>query len=155
MLHTIIQEQFLPLCLETAWDFFSDPGNLCRITPKWLNFTLSCPSPERMYAGQILTYTIQPFPWVSTSWVTEITHVNEPYFFVDEQRLGPYAFWHHQHLFHTCNRGIMMQDIVNYTLPMWYFGDLIHVLFVKHRLQKIFCFRQQALDQMFPAPSSS
>ena len=154
MLHTITQEQFLPLSLETAWDFFSDPANLCHITPAWLNFTLSCPSPKRMYAGQILTYTILPLPRVRMAWVTEITHVREPYFFVDEQRLGPYAFWHHQHLFQSCNGGVIMQDTVNYALPLWYFGDLVHALFVKKRLQAIFSFRRGALEQMFPVHSS-
>ena len=150
MLHALTQEQFLPLRIEAAWDFFSDPANLCRITPEWLHFTLSCPSPARMYPGQILTYTIRPFPGVRTAWVTEITHVREPNFFVDEQRLGPYALWHHQHLFHSCSGGVLMQDLVNYALPLWYLGDLVHALVVKRRIQAIFAYRQQVLEQMFP-----
>ena len=153
MLHTITQEQFLPLDMEAAWDFFSDPGNLCRITPDWLKFTISCPTPERMYAGQIVTYTINPFPGIRTAWVTEITQVREPYFFVDEQRLGPYRFWHHQHVFHSHNAGVLMQDIVNYALPLGSLGDLVHTFFVKRRLQTIFSFRQQTLKQMFPVHS--
>ena len=99
MLHTLNRTQFLPLDLEKARGFFSDPGNLYRITPDWLYFRITCQSPEPMYAGQIMTYTVQPLPGLKTSWITEISHVEKPRFFVDEQRLGPYAFWHHQHRF--------------------------------------------------------
>ena len=92
MLHCLTRTQTLPLSLERAWEFFSDPANLSRITPGQLVFTLTCPPPDRMYAGQILTYTIRPMPGIRLRWVTEITHVREPYFFVDEQRIGPYRF---------------------------------------------------------------
>ena len=150
MLHTLIQEQHLPLTLETAWAFFSDPRNLCHITPAWLNFTITCPPPDRMYSGQIVTYTVQPFPGVRTGWVTEITHVHEPHFFVDEQRLGPYSFWHHQHLFRSQEQGVLMQDIVNYALPLGPLGDIVHALVVKRRLQAIFAYRRHILEQKFP-----
>jgi ligand-binding SRPBCC domain-containing protein len=152
MLHTLNRTQFLPLSLEAAWEFFSDPGNLCRITPDWLCFRITSQNPESMYAGQILTYTIQPLPGLQTAWVTEITHVEKPRFFVDEQRLGPYALWHHQHRFQEEGGGVRMEDLVSYALPLGLFGEAIHRLVVKRRLEAIFDYRYQVLEKMFPAP---
>lgn len=151
MLHTLNRTQFLPLSLEAAWEFFSDPGNLCRITPDWLCFRITSQNPEPMYAGQVLTYTIQPLPGLQTAWVTEITHVQKPCFFVDEQRLGPYALWHHQHRFQEEGGGVRMEDLVSYALPLGLFGEAIHRLVVKRRLEAIFDYRYQVLEKMFPA----
>ena len=152
MLHTLNRTQFLPLSLGAAWEFFSDPGNLCRITPDWLCFRITRQNPEPMYAGQILTYTIQPLRGLQTAWVTEITHVQKPRFFVDEQRLGPYTFWHHQHRFQEEGGGVRMEDLVNYVLPLGLFGEAIHRLVVKRRLEAIFDYRYQVLEKMFPTP---
>lgn len=151
MLHTLERTQTLPVSLESAWEFFSDPGNLCRITPQWLRFKVTCGQPEPMYAGQILTYTVQALPGVTTSWITEITHVDKPFFFVDEQRMGPYAFWHHQHRFREEDGRVLMQDIVSYALPLGPLGELLHRLFVRRRLAAIFDFRQEVLEGMFSA----
>jgi len=153
VLHTLKRSQTLPVNLETAWQFFSDPCNLCDITPAWLCFRLTCDKPGPMYAGQILTYKIQALPGISLSWVTEITHVDEPRFFVDEQRMGPYAFWHHQHRFTEVEDGVLMEDEVNYSLPLGPAGDLMHRLYVAKRLQEIFDFRAQTLERIFPAKS--
>jgi ligand-binding SRPBCC domain-containing protein len=149
MLHVLIRTQTLPLSLDHAWAFFSNPANLCRITPAWLGFCLTCPPPATMYAGQILTYTIRPLPGLHMRWVTEITHVRKPRFFVDEQRMGPYRFWHHQHLFRETLQGVEMSDIVHYSLPLGPLGDVVHALWARGRLNAIFDFRHKTLADLF------
>ncbi len=156
MLHFLTRTQTLPISLAEAWAFFSNPANLCRITPTWLDFRLTCPPPAPMYAGQILTYTIRPLPGLRLRWVTEITHVREPRFFVDEQRMGPYRFWHHQHLFRETLQGVEMTDLVHYALPLGLLGDVAHALWARNRLIAIFDFRRRLLDDLFqscPPPS--
>ncbi|GAB6178246.1 SRPBCC family protein [Desulfobaculum senezii] len=149
MLHTLVRNQMLPVSLGEAWLYFSNPANLCRITPSWLCFDMTCREPDPMYPGQILTYSIRPFPGVSMRWVTEITHVREPHYFVDEQRLGPYRFWHHQHIFEKKNGGVHMRDIVNYALPLGWLGDAVNSLIVRPRLRAIFAFRKETLANLF------
>jgi ligand-binding SRPBCC domain-containing protein len=146
-LYHLERTQFLPADLETAWSFFSDPRNLPQITPPWLGFSVTSRLPERMHAGMIASYTVRPLPLTSVTWVTEITHVSEPHFFVDEQRFGPYRFWHHQHHFHEAPGGIMMRDLVSYILPFGTAGTLA-ARFVARRLHDIFDFRRDALEQM-------
>jgi ligand-binding SRPBCC domain-containing protein len=137
----------LPTDLETAWAFFSDPRNLPKITPPWLGFSVVSRLPERMHAGMIARYTVRPFPLMTVTWITEITHVDEPQFFVDEQRFGPYRFWHHQHHFREAPGGIEMRDLVSYILPFGAAGALA-ARYVARRLQEIFDFRRDTLEQM-------
>lgn len=148
-LHCLTRAQSLPLGLPEAWAFFSNPSNLCRITPNWLAFSLTCPPPSAMYAGQIMTYTIRPFPGLLLRWVTEITHVREPFFFVDEQRIGPYRFWHHQHIFQETKEGVEVSDIVHYALPLGPIGNLIHAVWARRRLHGIFDYRRNILADIF------
>lgn len=145
-LHTLTRTQLLPTDLETAWAFFSDPRNLPQITPPWLGFTVSSPLPERMHPGMIARYTVRPFPFATVTWVTEITHVVEPSFFVDEQRFGPYRFWHHQHHFRQVSGGIEMRDLVSYLLPFGPAGALVTPL-VQRKLEAIFEFRHDTLQK--------
>lgn len=149
MLYRLDRTQDLALDIHSAWSFFSDPTNLCRITPDWLGFTITCPAPEPMYAGQILTYTVKPFPGLAWHWVTEITHVREPRFFVDEQRLGPYRFWHHQHIFDPLPGGVRMRDTVHYALPFGPLARLGHKRMVRPRLEAIFDHRYHVLAERF------
>ena len=109
--------QLLPVTPAAAWEFFSRPENLARITPPDLGFEVTSPLPERMHAGMIVTYRVSPFGRLRVPWVTEITHVREPEFFVDEQRSGPYRFWHHQHHFRAVADGVEMTDLLHYRLP--------------------------------------
>ncbi len=146
-LHTLERTQILPTDLATAWAFFSDPRNLPKITPPSLCFTVRSTLPERMHSGMIATYTVSPFPLTTVTWITEITHVEEPHFFVDEQRFGPYRFWHHQHHFHEVPGGIEMRDLVNYILPFGAAGNLA-APYVKKQLREIFDFRRNVLDKM-------
>lgn len=147
-LHRLERTQFLPIPMADAWDFFSDPRNLCLITPPDLGFAITSPVPERTYPGLIVTYTVTPFLGVAVHWVTEITHCVAPSFFVDEQRFGPYRFWHHQHHFRQVPGGVEMDDIVHYRLPFGPLGELA-APFVATRLRRIFDFRREALDSRF------
>ena len=147
MLHSLERTQILPTDLETAWTFFSDPRNLPQITPPWLGFTVTSGLPDRMYAGMIATYRVCPVPLVPITWVTEITRVDEPFFFVDEQRFGPYRFWHHQHHFREVPGGIEMRDLVSYILPFGPLGKLA-AGYVARRLEAIFDFRKETLAKM-------
>jgi len=148
-LQRLSRRQDLPLRLEDAWDFFSRPENLARITPRDLGFEVTSGLPERMYAGMIVSYRVRPLAGVGVAWITEITHVNEPHFFVDEQRSGPYRFWHHQHHFESLASGIRMTDLVHYQLPFGWPGHLLCGRMVADRLEKIFAYRSQVLSRLF------
>ena len=142
--------QVLPLTLQQAWDFFSSPKNLAIITPREMNFKiLSMSGGEKMYAGQIISYAVTVMPWIRVRWVTEITHVQEPEFFTDEQRFGPYAFWHHKHHFTTVNDGVLMTDEVDYALPWGFLGQFAHWLFVAREVNRIFDYRNKVLETYF------
>lgn len=147
-LYRLHQIQQLPIPLAEAWDFFSDPANLPLITPPDLGFRITSPLPPRIYAGMIVSYTVTPFAGLPLTWVTEITQADKPQFFVDEQRSGPYRFWHHQHLFRQTAAGTEMTDLVHYALP---FGPLSRVAapLVRRRLAAIFAYRRQALEERF------
>jgi len=148
----------LPIALPVAWDFFSDPRNLERITPPSLGIEITSDLPERMHPGMIVTYMVRPLPGIPVRWVTEITHVVEPILFVDEQRSGPYRFWHHQHHFRAIDGGIESTDIVHYALPFGFAGRLFGGSLVRGQLGKIFSFRKTFLEETFgeldlpPAP---
>ncbi len=146
-LHTLERAQTLPTDLETTWAFFSDPRNLPAITPPWLGFSVRSPLPERMHPGMIASYKVSPFPLTTVSWITEITHVAEPFFFVDEQRFGPYRFWHHQHHFREVSGGVEMRDLVNYIIPYGVAGNLA-ASYVKKQLREIFDFRHDVLEKI-------
>jgi len=149
---TLERTQILPVSIDLAWDFFSDPCNLARITPQSMDFRLTSPPQETTHAGQIITYTLRPLLGIAVAWTTEITHVSRPDFFVDEQRFGPYRFWHHQHRFRKVEGGVEMRDLVHYLLPHMQFTRLINRMIVSPRLKQIFDYRRQALQKIFPAP---
>jgi ligand-binding SRPBCC domain-containing protein len=141
--------QNVPIGIEEAWEFFSNPNNLKIITPEWLNFKVTSKLPEKMYPGMIISYKVHPVLGVPMNWVTEITQVKEPFYFVDEQRFGPYKLWHHQHHFKETNDGVEMTDIVNYALPFDPFSRPINSLIVKNRVRDIFKFREKKLETLF------
>ena len=143
--------QLLPLSMEAAWDFFSSPANLSTITPDNLGFKIiSAHHGDKMYPGQIIEYKVSPVLGIPIYWMTEITHVEEHKFFVDEQRFGPYSLWHHQHHFRQVDAGIEMTDIVHYKLPFWFLGDIANALFVKKQLVEIFDYRFAAVEKKYP-----
>lgn len=149
---TLERTQLVPTTLETAWKFFSNPANLVKITPPRMGFRITSPPQNEMYAGQIITYTVCPLLRVAVNWTTEITHVDSPTFFVDEQRFGPYRFWHHQHRFREVDGGVEVYDLVHYLLHHDQLAGLINRLFVAPRLRRIFDYRRQALQKLFPNP---
>ncbi len=150
-IYTLTSEHWLPIRIEEAWSFFSSPDNLSVITPEHMGFNITSGRPDKMYPGQIISYKISPFPGIKLDWVTEITHVLEHEFFVDEQRFGPYAMWHHEHRFIPSNSGTLMIDKVSYKLPLGFIGRLVHPLLVKNQLKKIFTYRTDKLNQIFSA----
>lgn len=148
--YTLKRTQLLPITLDEAWEFFSSPRNLVKITPPFMRFQVQYASGgDKMYAGQIIRYKLYILPNVPSQWVTEITHVQEPHFFIDEQRDGPYALWHHQHRFRAVAGGVQVEDEVNYALPLGLLGRLAHVVFVERTLNAIFNHRFQVLASHF------
>lgn len=148
-LYTLELKQLLPLDLEDAWDFFSNPQNLSKITPSHMGFNITSRTSNQMFAGQIITYKIGVFPGVKSNWVTEITQVVENRFFIDEQRFGPYKMWHHEHHFEKTNNGVLMTDRVSYKIPLGFLGRIAHILFIKNKLKQIFSFRYNILNELF------
>lgn len=146
-LHRLETRQTLPCTLAQAWAFFADAANLARITPASLGMVVTSELPERMYAGMLITYRIRPLFGVPLTWVTEITHVDEPHRFVDEQRFGPYRFWHHEHHFRAVPGGVEMLDRVHYALPPG--GGPLRRLLVAPRLEEIFAHRRGVLAEIF------
>jgi ligand-binding SRPBCC domain-containing protein len=143
------REQQLPIARQIAWDFFSDPRNLPQITPPSLGLRITSTVPAEIYAGLLISYQVSPFSFWQATWLTEITHVDPGNFFVDEQRLSPYRFWHHQHHFTANAGGILARDQVTYALPYYPFGNLVAGV-VARELEKIFDFRRLALERLFP-----
>lgn len=142
--------QRLPISIEEAWDFFSRPSNLAFITPPALGFqVISQHHGEQMYAGQVIEYKVRPILNIPLYWMTEITHVSDRKYFIDEQRFGPYSLWHHQHHFQEIDGGVEMTDIVHYKLPFWFLGDLAKILFVEKQLNEIFRFRKEVVEKKF------
>lgn len=148
-INTLHSKQFLPITLDEAWDFFSDPMNLNTITPDDMGFKTLSGADRKMYPGQIIQYIVTPLLNIPMKWVTEITHVDHKKFFVDEQRFGPYALWHHKHFFKEVPGGVEMEDIVDYKLPMGMLGQLVHPILVKPRLHQIFEYRRKKLIELF------
>ncbi|MCX6315636.1 MAG: SRPBCC family protein [Sphingobacteriales bacterium] len=142
--------QTIPISMEKAWDFFSSPANLQQITPSSLGFSIiSKFHGDKMYAGQVIEYKVRPVMGIPLYWMTEITHVSEGKYFVDEQRFGPYSLWHHQHHFRVVEGGVEMTDIVHYKLPFWFLGDIANSLLVKRQLKGIFDFRFKKVESLF------
>lgn len=151
--YSIKSTQHLPITLEEAWEFFSSPNNLAKITPPDMGFIITSDKKdgEKMYAGQIITYIIKPMLGIPVKWMTEITHVKEGEYFIDEQRFGPYKLWHHRHSFKKTVNGVEMNDEVNYVLPMGILGTIAHKLFIRKRIEYIFEYRTQVLNKLFVA----
>ena len=149
-LYKLERVQFLPISIEKAWNFFSSPRNLKEITPDYMKFMITYISrQEKMYAGQLISYIVHVLPGIPVRWTTEIRHADEPSYFVDEQRFGPYALWHHQHHFKVVEGGIEMTDIVNYAIPLGFLGRLVNWLFVGKKVKAIFDYRFEVLERKF------
>jgi ligand-binding SRPBCC domain-containing protein len=151
MLHTLNTSQFLKSDMATVWKFMSSPSNLALITPSYMGFNILSDKEDvkNMYPGQIIEYYVTPLFGIKMHWVTEITHVVEHQYFVDEQRFGPYAFWHHKHFLQEVPGGIQMNDNLHYKIPAGFIGKILNEVFIKHKIKEIFDYRYNKLEEMF------
>lgn len=132
------------------WDFISSPANLKEITPDYMGFDITSNElSDKMYAGMIISYKVSPLLGIKTKWVTEITQVKDKEYFVDEQRVGPYKIWHHQHIIEPIQNGVLMTDIVSYQPPFGILGAIANSLIIKNKLNEIFDYRTKAIEKKF------
>jgi len=149
-LYTLESIQKIPASKEKVWEFISSPGNLKKITPVYMGFDITLKNlPEKIYPGMIISYKVSPLFGIKMTWVTEISQVKELEYFVDEQRIGPYKFWHHQHHLDPIEGGVIMRDVVNYALPLGFLGGIANALFIRQKLKEIFDFRRKKIEEIF------
>jgi ligand-binding SRPBCC domain-containing protein len=155
--YTLHRKETIPMPVATAWEFFSNPCNLQKITPPELGFEiLNASLPPRIYAGLMISYRVRPLLGIPVNWLTEITQVREGEYFVDEQRSGPYALWHHEHWVRDAGGGCTeAEDLVTYRLPLGWLGGLLHPLLVRRKLEAIFDFRSAAVGKICAAAKIS
>ena len=147
--------QLIPGSIEEVWDFISSPKNLSEITPAYMGFEITSKNlPGKIYPGMIISYTVKPLLGIRMTWVTEITHIEEMRYFVDEQRTGPYSMWHHQHFIEPADHGVLMTDIVSYSPPFGFLGVLAKRIFLGKQLNNIFSYREKTLKKRFPMTNS-
>ena len=148
-IYTFHRKQKLPITLNEAWEFLSNPRNLSTLTPKEMNFTIISNDDKPMYAGQVIQYSVTPIAMIKAKWISEITHLVDGRYFVDLQLYGPYAFWHHKHFIHEIDGGVEMEDIIDYKSPLGILGQIVHPFLVKPKLEEIFRYRQKKLIEIF------
>lgn len=149
-MNTITRHQEIPVNIDTAWRFFSSPGNLKKITPEKMGFKITSDLLDgNMYPGMIISYIVKPLLNIPMKWVTEITHVKEPHYFIDEQKAGPYKIWHHQHFFEPTTKGTKITDIVTYAVPFGIFGRMLERIFIDKEVNRIFDYREKAVMNIF------
>ena len=150
MIHQLKREQQLNCDIETAWKFFSSANKLSKITPKDMNFIVRTKmESDEIYEGMIIDYYVSPLLGIKMDWQTEITQVNHLRSFTDFQNKGPYKLWNHFHEFIPNEKGVLIKDTVDYELPLGFLGEIAHNLFVKSKLENIFSYRFNILEQMF------
>jgi len=149
-LYRITYKQKIPSDINTLWNFISSPKNLNLITPDNMGFTIETElDSDTMYPGQIIAYKVSPFKGIKMNWVTEITHVKDKEYFVDEQRFGPYKMWHHKHFIKPIANGVEMIDIIDYKIPMGFIGDIMNSLVVRNKLKEIFNYRYKKMEELY------
>ncbi|QBN18519.1 SRPBCC family protein [Flavobacterium nackdongense] len=141
--------QHISTSIEACWAFFSSPRNLQKITPEDMGFQITDYDGKSVYAGQVIQYKVSPLLGLKLSWMTVITSVKENHYFIDEQRFGPYALWHHKHFFEPTESGVKMTDVVHYALPLGFLGRIMNTLVVKNKLKQIFDYRVVKVDEIF------
>jgi len=144
------QSQLFKNSVDELWDFISNPNNLKVITPDYMGFDITSEGlPDKMYEGMIISYKVSPLMGIKTTWVTEITQLKDKQYFVDEQRVGPYKIWHHQHFLEATPEGTLMKDIVSYQPPFGFLGDIANNLVIENKLEEIFAYRTKVLKGLF------
>ncbi|MEO9966899.1 MAG: SRPBCC family protein [Reichenbachiella sp.] len=148
--------QVVEASLDEVWDFISSPANLKKITPEHMGFDITSDNAnQKMYEGMIISYKVSPIPGFRTDWVTEITHVKDREFFVDEQRIGPYVMWHHQHMLEALGSSVVMKDIITYQPPLGFLGAIANSLYIRRQLNNIFEYRKVAVEKYFAKDTES
>ena len=142
-------QQFLPISVDEAWNFFSSPKNLATITPPELDFKILSTFNNEIYEGMKIDYMVKPLFKIPMYWQTEIFKVNKGKYFTDRQLKGPYKKWEHTHTFKPVNNGVLMEDIINYQLPLGFIGNLAHTLLVRKKIENIFTYRKNILEKIF------
>jgi ligand-binding SRPBCC domain-containing protein len=155
VLYRLQRRQFIPGSPTAIWDFFATPRNLDRLTSPQLRFRIVGDVAPRMYAGQLIEYRVGIVPGIETRWLTEITHVREGEYFVDEQRCGPYRLWHHQHRFSPVAGGVEMTDLVTYDPGWGWLGGLGHAVWIGGKLRTIFALRAEKVREAFPGAGAA
>tara|TARA_B100001758_G_scaffold247953_1_gene269048 strand:- start:39632 stop:40117 length:486 start_codon:yes stop_codon:yes gene_type:complete len=146
----IIREQLVKTNIDDLWSFMSSPKNLQKITPQNMGFIITSKNKDEiMYPGMIISYKVTPILNIPLTWITEITHVKDKKFFVDEQRVGPYKIWHHEHIFKVQDNGVLMKDIITYVPPFGILGQLANYLYIKKRVNEIFDYRNEILEKIY------
>ncbi|MFT5436867.1 MAG: ligand-binding SRPBCC domain-containing protein [Ulvibacter sp.] len=144
------KQQKIKCSIDAIWDFISSPANLKEITPDYMGFDIMTNNlPDKMYPGMIISYKVSPLLGIKTTWVTEISQVEEKKYFVDEQRVGPYSLWHHQHIIEPIENGVLMTDIVSYSPPFGFLGAIANSLIIKNKLNEIFDYRTKAVEKRY------
>ena len=149
MIHRLYRQQIVSASLDEVWAYFATPQNLNEMTPDDMKFEIVHGGEGKMSQGQIIEYRVQFMPLVKSLWLTEITHVKEGSYFVDEQRIGPYRMWHHEHSFEALQGGTQITDQVTYMMPFGFLGEIVHAVWVDRRLKGIFDFRKKKVKQLF------
>lgn len=151
MIHQLTREQVVPAPLDEVWEYFATPKNLNEMTPPDMRFEIIYGGEGAMFQGQLIAYRVQIMPLIKSRWLTEIAHVEEKVYFVDEQRIGPYRFWYHEHRFEAVDGGTRITDQVTYELPFGPLGALLHAIWVGPRLKSIFNYRREIVTTLFGA----
>lgn len=148
-IHCLIRSQFLPIAPDVAWAFFSNPANLALLTPDWVNYRdESYEQAKQVYPGMVLVHRIQPYGLIPTRWVSVITHAQEPGYFIDEQKTGPFSFWQHKHAVQPVENGVEIRDVIHYALPFGFLGNL-GAFFVRLQIERLFDYRERMLNDFF------
>ena len=142
MIYQLERTETVSLSVEACWRFFSNPRNLEKITPPTLNFRIKRRLPEEIYPGLLIEYRVSPLLGIPVTWLTEIVQVEAPHFFADEQRVGPYRLWHHEHFFRALPEGgTEVRDLVTYVPPWGPLGALLNRIVIRAQLERIFAYR--------------
>lgn len=148
-MYRLSNTQKLPISLDEAWEFLSNPTQLENITTDELSFQKLHDIPDKMYEGMLMQLRLKPFLGIPIDWLTEITHIKEKEYFIDEQRVGPFRFWHHEHRVLPIEGGVEIQDTVHYVMPFSIFGRFVHWLFLRKQVENIFIYREETMEKVF------
>ena len=149
-IYQFYREQKLKGSMDEVWNFISSPENLQEITPKYMGFQITSKYiSKKIYPGMLIEYKVRPVLNIPLTWLTEITQVKEKEYFVDEQRVGPYKIWHHEHKIIPADGGVLMTDLVTYQPPFGFLGRIAEKAIVNRRVDAIFEYRKKVLEEIF------